>query len=75
MLYNPAVNINFKIFRWFGLNSTVGYRFMLINDKSIGKQMNSPLFSIGAGIYWDELALAIFPKSKKFNQWFGPSVW
>jgi hypothetical protein len=74
-LYNPAINIKFKIFKWLGLGGTVGYRFMLLNDKSIGKKLNSPLYSFGVLIWWDELALAVFPKSKRAKKWFGESEW
>jgi hypothetical protein len=75
LLYNPAINVKFKIFRWLGLGSTVGYRFMLVNNRSIGKKLNSPLISGGVLLWFDELAFAIFPKSKKFKQWFGESEW
>lgn len=74
-LYNPAINIKFKIFKWLGLGSTIGYRFMLINESELGKQLNSPLYSGGILIWWDELALALFPKSKKINSWLGPPEW
>jgi hypothetical protein len=74
-LYNPAININYKIFKWLGLNATVGYRFMLVNDKNLGKLMNSPLLSVGGGISWDELVLAIFPNSSKVGCLLGTSSW
>lgn len=74
-LYNPAINIKFKIFKWLGVGATAGYRFMLINDKSIGKKLNSPLYSGGVLIWWDELALALFPKNQRFKKWFGESEW
>jgi hypothetical protein len=74
-LYNPAVNIKFKIFKWLGIGGTIGYRFMLVNDVAMIKQLNSPLYSAGAFICWDELALAIFPKSQKVKKWLGESEW
>ncbi len=74
-LYNPAINIKFKIFKWLGLGGTIGYRFMLINDKTIGRKLNSPLYSAGVFIYWNELALALFPKSQRAQKWFGKSEW
>jgi hypothetical protein len=75
VLYNPAINIKFKIFKWLGLGSTIGYRFMLLNNKSIGKKLNSPLISGGILIWWDELGLALFPKSQRMKKWFGESEW
>lgn len=74
-LYNPAINIKFKITKWIGIGSTIGYRFMLINDKTIGKKLNSPLYSAGVLIWWDELALALFPKNERVKKWFGESEW
>lgn len=74
-LYNPAVNIKFKILKWLGAGATIGYRFMLLNENNLGKQFNSPLYSAGVLIWWDELALAVFPRSKKINTWLGPSEW
>ncbi len=74
-LYNPAINIKFKIFKWLGAGATIGYRFMLLNENNLGRQFNSPLYSAGILVWWDELALAIFPKSKKINARFGPSEW
>lgn len=75
LLYNPAINIKFKIFKWLGLGSTLGYRFMLLNNRSIGKKLNSPLISGGVLIWFDELGLALFPESKKLKKWFGESEW
>lgn len=74
-LYNPAVNIKFKIYKWLGVAGTIGYRFMLVNDVTMIKQLNSPLYSAGAFICWDELALILFPKSSKVKKWAGESEW
>lgn len=74
-LYNPAINIKFKLLKWLGAGATIGYRFMLITESTFGKKLNSPLYSAGILIWWDELALAIFHRSKKVNEWLGPSEW
>jgi hypothetical protein len=74
-LYNPAINIRFKIFKWLGIGSTVGYRFMLVNDIAIVKRLNSPIYSAGVFVCWDELTFALFPKSKQVKKWLGESEW
>jgi hypothetical protein len=74
-LYNPAINIKFKLLKWLGAGATIGYRFMLMNETKLGRQFNSPLYSAGILIWWDELALAVFPRSAKINKLLGPSEW
>jgi hypothetical protein len=74
-LYEPGVNVKFKIFKWLGLGANVGYRMVFKNNKFMGKKLNSPVYSGGVIIYWDELALAVFPKNKLANKWLGPSEW
>ncbi|HEY1038872.1 MAG TPA: hypothetical protein VGF30_05665 [Bacteroidia bacterium] len=74
-LYEPGVNVKFKIFTWLGLGGNVGYRIVFKNNKFLGKKLNSPIYSGGVIIYWDQLALALFPKNKLANKWLGPVEW
>jgi hypothetical protein len=74
-LYEPGVNVKYKIFTWLGLGGTVGYRLAFKNNKALGKKLNSPLYSGGVIIYWDQLALALFPKNKLAKKWLGPVEW
>lgn len=74
-LYEPGVNIKYKIFTWLGVGANVGYRLAFKNNKYLNKRLNSPIYSAGVIIYWDQLALAIFPKNKLVNKYLGPVEW
>ncbi|MDP2385849.1 MAG: hypothetical protein Q8M29_05735 [Bacteroidota bacterium] len=74
-LYEPGVNVKFKIFTWLGLGGNIGYRMVFKNNKFLGKKLNSPIYSGGVIIYWDQLALAVFPKNKLVNKRLGPVEW
>jgi hypothetical protein len=74
-LYEPEVNVKFKIFRWLGVEGDVGYRLLFKNNRFIKNTFNSPLLSVGAFIVWNEVFLMTFPKSKWVQKKFGPSEW
>ncbi len=74
-VYEPEVDVKFKVFRWIGLEADIGYRFLVKNDPLVKKTFNSPLFSFGTFILWDELALLVFKKNKWIQHKFGPSDW
>ncbi len=74
-VYEPEIDVKFKVFRWIGLEADVGYRVLIKNDPLVKRTFNSPLFSFGTFILWDELAVAIFKKNKWVQTKFGPSDW
>lgn len=74
-LYEPEVDVKFKIFRWLGAEADVGYRFLFKDNRFIKNTFNSPLISVGAFIVWDELALMLFPKNDWIQKKYGPSEW
>lgn len=74
-LYEPGINVKYKIFRWMGVGANVGYRIVLKNNNFLSKKFNSPIYSAGILIYWNELALTAFPKNKKIQDKLGPSDW
>jgi hypothetical protein len=74
-IYEPEVDVKFKIFRWIGLEADVGYRIFIQKDPLAKKTFNSPLFSFGAFISWDEVFLILFPRNKWVQNKFGPSEW
>lgn len=74
-VYEPEVDAKFKVFRWIGLEADIGYRVLLKNDPLVKKTFNSPLFSFGLFVLWDELALLTFKKNKWVQRKFGPSDW
>ena len=74
-LYEPEVDVKFKVFRWLGVEGDIGYRFLFKNNKFIENTFNSPLVSVGVFIVWNELALKAFPKNEKVQKELGPSAW
>ncbi len=74
-LYEPEIDVKFKIFRWLGAEADVGYRFMIQKNSFIKNTFNSPLISLGVFLVWDEIALLAFPKNKWVQNKYGPSEW
>lgn len=63
-IYEPAVSIEYKIVKWVGVGSDIGYRFMLANDKHLNSNFTSPTYAFKLLIYYSEIFKSIFPKSK-----------
>lgn len=74
-IYEPEVDVKFRVFRWIGLEADIGYRLLIKNDPLVKKTFNSPLFSFGTFVLWDELAVLVFKKNKWVQRKFGPSDW
>lgn len=74
-LYEPSIHIKYKILKWVGVEANVGYRIVLKNNHFLSSTFNSPIYSAGVLVYWNEIALALFPQSKFINEKFGPSEW
>ncbi len=74
-LYEPAINVKYKIWKWLGLEANVGYRLVLKNNRFLSKTFNSPIYSAGIVVYWSELALSLFPRSAIVQEKLGPSEW
>lgn len=75
LLYEPGVNVKYKIFSWLGIGANVGYRIVLKNNKYTGNKLNSPIYSAGVLIYWDKILVKLLPNNKKINEWFGSEEW
>jgi opacity protein-like surface antigen len=74
-LYEPGINIKYKFYNWLGVGATIGYRMALNTNKYLASKFNSPLYSGGVLIYWDQLAVSIFKKNKLVQKWLGPEEW
>ncbi len=72
-LYEPGVTTQFKIFRWFGLGTDVGYRFTLKN-KAVDLKLSSPTYAFKILFWLDQLYFETFPKSRITEKW-GPAIW
>lgn len=63
-IYEPGVSTQFKIFRWLGVGADIGLRVMVINNKAIKENFNSPTYAFKLLIWYDELYKMAFPKTK-----------
>ncbi len=74
LIYEPAVHVQYKIIRWFGVGANIGFRFIFQKEKFIANQFNSPTYAVGINISWDELAKDLFPNNRYIKK-LGPKAW
>jgi hypothetical protein len=70
VLYEPGISTQYKVFRWLGAGADVGLRVMVVNNKAIKENFNSPMYAFKVLIWYDELYKMAFPNSwltKKLN--------
>lgn len=72
-LYEPGITVQFKVFKWFGLGSDIGYRFVLPNKKR-GESLYSPTYNFKILVWFDQLFYQLFPEHK-LTQKNGPAQW
>ena len=53
--YEPSMLIDYKIVRWVGLGSGIGYRLILYKNKNISEHLTSPVFIFKVKIYLGEI--------------------
>lgn len=73
-LYEPGITAQFKVFKWFGLGSDVGYRFAVKDNKTMGERLSSPTYSLKLLIFFDQLFYEALPENK-ITKKYGPAVW
>jgi len=64
IIYETGISVSYKILPWLGAGGDLGFRLMLLNNKDIPENFNSPIYSFYAIIYWGELYKMAFPDSK-----------
>ena len=57
----PSVEVDYDFNKFWGLYIQTGYRWMLVNNKYINENFNSPTYSFGLLIYPLEIYAALFP--------------
>lgn len=62
ILYEPAMTTQYKIVPWFGVGVGIGYRILLLNNKSINENFNSPIYVFRLKIFLGEIVKGVFPK-------------
>lgn len=70
VIYEPGISTQYKVLRWLGAGADVGLRVMVVNNKAIKENFNSPMYAFKVLIWYDELYKMAFPNSrltKKLN--------
>ena len=62
-IYEPAVSINYKFVKWFGVGADIGFRFMVAGDRKLN-QFNSPTYAFKILINYSEIYRSLFSKNK-----------
>lgn len=62
--FEPSACIEYDFNKFVGLYVQAGYRWMLLNNKMIHENFNSPTYSFGIAIYPLEIYAALFPNTK-----------
>ena len=65
--YEPAMLIDYKIIRWFGIGSGVGYRFVYYKNAGIEEKFSSPEVVIKLKIYFGEIVRTLTGKELKID--------
>lgn len=60
--YEPATLIDYKITRWFGIGTGVGYRLVFYKSKGIEQRFSSPEYVIKLKVYLGEIVRTITGK-------------
>jgi len=65
--YEPAMLIDYKIMRWFGIGTGVGYRLIYYKSVGIDQQFSSPEYVIKIKIYLGEIVRTITGKQLEID--------
>ena len=65
--YEPAMLIDYKIIRWFGIGTGVGYRLVLYKQPIIKEKFSSPEYVIKLKIYLGEIVRTITGKELEID--------
>jgi hypothetical protein len=59
LVFQPGINAQYKVLKWFGLGAGIGYRLVPVNNPKVETKMNSPVFAIGLKIYVGEIVKSV----------------
>jgi hypothetical protein len=65
--YEPAMLIDYKIIRWFGIGTGVGYRLVYYKSPGINENFSSPEYVIKLKIYLGEIVRTITGKELEID--------
>lgn len=64
IVYETGFSISYKIFKWLGVGTDVGVRWMVKDNPAIPEKFNSPQYAFYGIIYWTEILRAVAPNNK-----------
>ncbi len=67
-VYEPAVSIEYKPFKWAGVGADLGYRFMIAQNRKLNQKFTSPIYAFKILIYYSEIYNYFFRKVKGGNK-------
>ncbi|MFT6845028.1 MAG: hypothetical protein ACJAUV_001218 [Flavobacteriales bacterium] len=62
IVYEPSMTANYKIWRYIGVGTGMGYRLMLINNSDVEGNFNSPVYVLKLNVYFGEMYRSVFKK-------------
>ena len=65
--YEPAMLIDFKIIRWFGIGTGVGYRLVYYKSPGVNEEFSSPEYVVKLKIYLGEIVRTITGKQLEID--------
>tara|TARA_B100000809_G_scaffold190351_1_gene188925 strand:+ start:9337 stop:9984 length:648 start_codon:yes stop_codon:yes gene_type:complete len=65
--YEPAMLIDYKIIRWFGIGTGVGYRLVYYKSKGMDQEFSSPEYVVKLKIYLGEIVRTITGKQLEID--------
>ncbi|MGB0881459.1 MAG: hypothetical protein ACPGSO_00795 [Vicingaceae bacterium] len=65
--YEPAMLIDYKIIRWFGIGTGVGYRLIFYKSPEINEKFSSPEYVLKLKIYLGEIVRTITGKELEID--------
>jgi hypothetical protein len=65
IIYEPSMTTQYYVFPWFAVGVGLGYRLLLLNNRLISENFNSPIYVIRTRVILTELYKVVFPKKSE----------
>lgn len=53
--YEPAITVQYRVFKYFGAGLGIGYRFMVISNNQLEEKFTSPVYIFKTTIYFQDI--------------------
>ena len=55
LTYEPSMKATYRVFKYFGISAGIGYRVLLIGNRFIEENFNSPTYTIGLKLFMGDI--------------------